>query len=90
MVMSVLIILGVQTPAFGRCAWLLIMLFDMMVFVASAAQARVRTRLRVQRRSILTPFSGQAAGAWQRGLVIVHGLVTLFLEVIVLAIILLV
>jgi hypothetical protein len=66
------------------------MLFDMMVFVASAAQARVRTRSRARRRSRWTPFSGRAAGASQRGLVIVHGLVTLFLQVIVLAIIFLV
>jgi hypothetical protein len=35
------------------------------------------------------PFSGQGVHAWQRGLVIVHGLITHFLEVIVLAIILL-
>jgi hypothetical protein len=35
-------------------------------------------------------FPGQTAGAQQRGLVIVHGLVTLFLEVIALTIILLV
>ncbi len=38
----------------------------------------------------MTPFSRQTAGAQLRGLVIVHGLVTLFLEVIALAIILLV
>jgi hypothetical protein len=38
----------------------------------------------------LTPSSGQIAGARQRGLVIVHGLVALFLGVIALAIILLV
>jgi hypothetical protein len=37
-----------------------------------------------------TPSFGQIAGARQRGLVIVHGLVALFLEVIALAIILLV
>jgi hypothetical protein len=37
MVMSVIIILGVQTPVFGGCAWHAIMLFDMMVFVAPAA-----------------------------------------------------
>ncbi len=90
MVMSVIIVLGVRTPAFGRCAWLAIMLFNMMIFVAPAAWARARTGARAQRRSRLTPFSGQTAGAWQRGLVIVHGLVTLFLEVIALAIILLV
>ncbi len=38
----------------------------------------------------INSFSGQIAGAQQRGLVIVHGLVTLFLEVMALAIILLV
>jgi hypothetical protein len=92
MVMSVIIILGVQTPAFGGCAWLAIMLFDMMVFMAPAAWARARARTRTRRRSGTrsTPSSGQIAGAWQRGLVIVHGLVTLFFEVIALAIILLV
>ncbi len=37
----------------------------------------------------MTPFSGQVACAQQRGLVIVHGLVALFLEVIALASILL-
>jgi hypothetical protein len=37
MVMSVIIILGIQTPLFGGCAWLAIMLFDMMIFVAPAA-----------------------------------------------------
>jgi hypothetical protein len=66
------------------------MLFNMMVFVASAAQMRARTRSRAHRRSRSTSFSGQAAGARQRGMVIVHGIVTLFLEVITLAIILLV
>jgi hypothetical protein len=52
----------------------------------------MRTRARVQRRSGTrsTPSSGLIAGAQQRGLVIVHGLVALFLEVIALAIILLV
>jgi hypothetical protein len=90
MVMSVIIVLGVRTPAFGRCAWLAIMLFDMMIFVAPAVRARARTRARVQRRSYSTTFSGRIARAQQRGLVIVHGLVTLFLEVIALAIILLV
>ncbi len=90
MVMSIIIVIGVQTPAFGHCAWLAIMLFDMMTFVAPAAWARVRMRARKQRRLRSTPFSGQAAGAQQRGLVIVHGLITLFLEVIALAIILVV
>ncbi len=88
MVMSVIIVLRVQTPTFGCCAWLAIMLFNMMIFVAPAAWARARTRARVQRRSRLTSFSGQTASARQRGLVIVHGLVALFLQVIALAIIL--
>jgi hypothetical protein len=49
-------------------------------------------RTRAQRRSAtrLTPFSGKIAGIQRKGLVIVHGLVALFLEVIALAIILLV
>jgi hypothetical protein len=37
MVMSVIIGLRIQTPAFGGYTWLAIMLFDMMVFVAPAA-----------------------------------------------------
>ncbi len=37
MVMSVIIILGIQTPAFGGGAPLAIMLFNMMVFEAPAA-----------------------------------------------------
>jgi hypothetical protein len=61
--MSAVIVLGVQMLAFGHCAWLAIMLFDMMVFVASAAQARARTRSKARRRSRSTPLSGQTAGA---------------------------
>jgi hypothetical protein len=37
MVMSVIIVLRIRTPLFGGYAWLAIMLFDMMVFVAPAA-----------------------------------------------------
>jgi hypothetical protein len=37
MVMPLFIVLGVLTPTFGRCVWLAIMLFNMMVFVAPAA-----------------------------------------------------
>jgi hypothetical protein len=37
MVMSVIIVLGVGTPAFGHCAWLAIMLFNMMISIAPAA-----------------------------------------------------
>ncbi len=37
MVMSIIIILGVQIPMLGGCAWLAIMLFDMMVVIAPAA-----------------------------------------------------
>ncbi len=94
MVMSVIIVLGVRIPALGGCTRLAIILFDMMVVVALAAWARARPRLRTraQRRSgtRLTPSSGQIAGARGRGLVIMHGLVALFLEVITLVIILLV
>jgi hypothetical protein len=64
----------------------------MMVAVAPAAWARPRPRARMKAQrwsgTGLTPSFGWIAGAW--GLVIVHGLVTLFLEVIALAIILLV
>jgi hypothetical protein len=67
---------------------------DMMVVIASAewVRARPRTRMRAQRISWarLTPSSGRIAIAWQRGLVIMHSLVALFLGVITLAIILLV
>ncbi len=90
MVMSVIIVLGVRVSAFGCYTWLAIMLFDMMVFVAPAAWARAKMRARAQRRSRSTPFFGRIAGARWRVLVIVHGLNTLFLEVIALAIILLV
>jgi hypothetical protein len=37
MVMFVIIVLGVQIPALGGCAWLAIILFDMMVVVAPVA-----------------------------------------------------
>jgi hypothetical protein len=100
MVMSVIVILGVQIPVLGwipvlgGCTWIAIVLVIMMVVVAPAAwaRARLRARMRVQRWSgtRLTPSSGQIAHAWQRGLVIVHGLIALFLEVIAFAIILLV
>ncbi len=87
---------GVQVPVLGWipllgcCTRLAVILINMMVAVAPAAwaRARPRTRTSMQRWSgtRLTPSLGQIAGAW--GLVIVHGLVTLFLEVIALAIIL--
>ncbi len=83
---------GVWVLALGGCAQLAIILVNMMVFVALTVWARARTGLRAWRRSWtrLTPFSGQIASAWLRGLVIMHGFVTLFLGVIALAIILLV
>ena len=56
MVMPVIIILRIQTPAFWRCAWLVIMLFNMMIFVASAAWARARARSRARGRLRSTPF----------------------------------
>ncbi len=49
-----------------------------------------KNKSRAGRRSRLPPFFGRTTGAGQRGLVNVHGLVTLFLEVIPLATILLV
>jgi hypothetical protein len=57
---------------------------------AAAALARARTGARVRRRpwTRATPFSRQGVRAQWRGLVVVHGFVTLFLEVIKLAIIL--
>ncbi len=58
MVMLVVIVLKVQTPAFGHCIG--IMLFDMIGFVAPAARAKARTRTRVRarvrRRLRSTPF----------------------------------
>ncbi len=94
MAMSVIVLLGVQIPMLGGCTWLAIILVDMMVVIAPAAwvRARPRMRTRVQRRSWArrTPSSGQIVGAWQRGLVIMHGLIALFLGVIALAITLLV
>ncbi len=67
MVMSVIIILGVQIPAFGGCAQLAITIFDMMVVLAPAAWMRARTRTRAHRRSgmRLTTSSGIIAGAQQ-------------------------
>jgi hypothetical protein len=64
----------------------------MMVVVAPAAWVRARPRIRAWRRSWTrtTPSSGQIALAQQRGLVIMHCLITLFLGVIALAIFLLV
>jgi hypothetical protein len=46
MIMSIIVVLGVQIPALGGCAWLAIILVDMMIAVAPAAQARVRPRMR--------------------------------------------
>ncbi len=83
---------GVQVLVLGGCALLAIILVKVMVFVALAAWARARPRLRAWRRSWRrsTPLSGQIVSAWLRGLVIMHGLIALFLGVIALAIILLV
>jgi hypothetical protein len=92
MVMSVIVVLGVKIPALGGCARFAIILVDMMIVLARAAWARARPRTRTWRRSGTrsTPSSGWIVGAWQRGLVIMHGLVALVLDVIALAIILLV
>ncbi len=83
---------GEWVPALGGCAQLAFILVNMMVVVAPTAWARARPKLQARRRSWtrLTSFSGQIAGAQLRELVIMHGLVALFLGVIVLAIILLV
>ncbi len=92
MIISVIIVLTAgQIPVLGDCAWLAIILVDMMIAIAPAAWAKARPRMRVVRRSWtrLTPSSGQIAVTWQRGLVIMHGLVAPFLGVIALAIILL-
>jgi hypothetical protein len=88
---AVITLKGVQTYVLGERTQLAIIIIYMMVVVAPAAWARGRPRTRAQRRSCAraTPFSGQIAHAWQRGLVIVHSLVALLLEVIALVIILL-
>ncbi len=66
--------------------------FVPFMWIHTLYEFRARKRTRVQRRSGAkwTPSSGQIAGARWRGLVTMHGLVVLFLEVIALAIILLV
>ncbi len=51
MVMSVIIVLGVQKPVLGGCAWLTTILFNMMVVIAPAAWSRARARPRAQRWS---------------------------------------
>ncbi len=83
---------GVRVPMLGECTWPAVILSHMVIVIAPAAWARVRPRTRAQRKSWIraTLSSGQIARAQQRGLVIMHGLVALFLGVIVLAIILLV
>jgi hypothetical protein len=89
---TVVTLWGVQVSALEGRSQLAIILVDMMVVVAPAAQARAKPRMRAQRGSWtrLTPSSRQIAHAQRRGLVIVHGLVALFLGVIALVIILLV
>jgi hypothetical protein len=89
---SVIITLGgVQIPALREHAWLAVILSHMMIVIAPAAWMRGRpgTRAWERSRARATPASRQVVCAWQRGLVILHGLVALFLEVIMLAIILL-
>ncbi len=82
---------GVWVPMLGELARLAVILSHMVIVLAPAAWARARPRTRARWRSWgrTTPSSGQIACAWQRGLVIVHGLVALFLEVIAFVIILL-
>jgi hypothetical protein len=83
---------GVKITTLGECAQLAVIMSHIMVVVAPTAQVRVRPGTTVQEGDLEQEcllFSGQGVCAHQRGLVIVHGLVTLFLEVIVLAIILL-
>jgi hypothetical protein len=89
---SIVITLGGEgIPALGECTRFAVILSHMVIVVAPAAWARVRLETRVQKRSWAwaTPFSRWVACAQERGLVIVHGRVALFLEVIALAIILL-
>ncbi len=85
---------GVQVSALEGQIWPAVILGHMVVVVAPAARLRARPRMRAraQERSWTrtTPSSGQISCAQQRGLVIVHGLVALFLWVIALAIIILV
>ncbi len=83
---------GVQVSALEGRSWPVVILSHMVVVIVPANQSRARPRTRAQRRSWTrtTPFSGQIARVQQRGLVIMHGFVALFLGVIALAIILLV
>ncbi len=73
---------GVWVSTLGECAWLAVILSHMVIVVAPAAWAKARQRTRAQRRSWarITPPCRQIACAWQRGLVIMHGLVALFLK----------
>jgi hypothetical protein len=88
---AVITLRGVQVPALGERARLAVILSHMVIVVAPAAQTRARPRTRARLRSWArpTPSSRQIARAQQRGMLIMHGLVALFLEVIALAIILL-
>jgi hypothetical protein len=91
--LSAVIVLRVQILTLEGSAWLVVIIRHMMVGVAPAAAAQARARMGARARRRLwtgaTPFSGQGDHAQWRGLVIVHGLVTLLLEVIMFAIILL-
>jgi hypothetical protein len=90
MVMSVVIVLGVQTLAF----WALRLACNHVVqhdgFHSFCCLSKSKNEIKSTKEIKIDPFSGQAAGARQRGLVVVHGLVTLFLGIIALAVILLV
>ncbi len=74
---------GVQVSALGERTWLAVILSHMVVVIAPAAWVRARQRMRVWKRSwARTTPSGQSSHAWQRqrGLVIMHGLIALFLK----------
>jgi hypothetical protein len=91
---SIIVVLrGVQVIALGESDWLAVIVSHMMVGVApvAAAQARARSEIIERRRSWIgaKPFSGQDTRVWWRGLVLMHGLVAIYLEVIALANILL-
>ncbi len=91
-VMSIAIVLRVQILLLEGSAWLAVIMSNMMVGVAPAAVAwaRARTRVWARRRPWMgsTLFSEQSVHAQWGGLVIVHGLITLHLEVIMFMIIL--
>ncbi len=87
----IVVVLRVQILALEGSAWLTVIMRNMMVGIAPVAAAWARARMGAWARrrpwTGATPFSGQSVRAQWRGLVIVHDLFVLLLEVIGFAII---